>query len=345
MAGTIFGLGLSQQQDADGDPLSGCKLYLYEAGTSTPVTTYQDIALTSGLEHPHPIVADAAGRIPAFWVADGSYRVRLTNANGTEIFDESSITALGSSNTTVVEGQGVSTQALLQTGDMICTFNEGTRTGWVKMWGTIGNAASSATNRANADTEALFAFLWDNVSDTYAAVSGGRGASAAADFAAAKAIAIPDMQGRSFIGLDDMQGNSPAAGVVAAALETGYSGGLETVSIAEANLPSHTHGPGTLTVADHGHAAGTLTVDSHNHDVTNINNSGLVQVASGTTYQVYPFPSGYATRITNGATATISGASADSAPAVDAGVTGATGSGTALASMNPYRAGTWYIKL
>jgi hypothetical protein len=385
MVGTIYGLGLSQQQDADGDPLVGCKLYLYEAGTSTPVTTYSDYGLTSGNELTHPIIADAAGRLPAFWVADGSYRVRLTDSDGNEIFDESSITALGAS-TGAASGGGVSTQILFQTGDMICTFDEGTREGWIRMYGTIGNTASGASNRANADCEALFAFLWNKVSDTYAPVTGGRGASAAADFAASRSIQIPDMQGRCFIGLDDMAGGSPAAGVVAAAVESAYSGGLETVTIAETNLPAHTHGSGTLTVADHTHAAGTYAVGSHTHEAgsyaavshthdsgsyaaeahnhgvayrNNLTTGGLgleIQASpgsltgtqasgphsvDGTSGATAPAVAG-----TSGATApSFTGASAGASPAVDSGVTGATGSGTALASMNPYRAGSWYIKL
>ena len=158
MVGTIYGLGLSQQQSADGDPLAGCKLYLYEAGTSTPVTSYLDYGLTTGQEHPNPIVADSAGRIPAFWLADGSYRVRLTTSAGTEVFDESSITAIGASSGTA-SGGGVSTQVLFQTGDMICSFDEGSRDGWVRMYGSIGNSSSAATNRANADCENLFSFL------------------------------------------------------------------------------------------------------------------------------------------------------------------------------------------
>ena len=64
--------------------------------------------------------------------------------------------------------------------------------GWLQMGsGSIGNASSSGTARANADTEELFTHLWDNYPDATCAVSGGRGASAAADFAANKNIALP----------------------------------------------------------------------------------------------------------------------------------------------------------
>jgi hypothetical protein len=219
MVGTIYGLGLSQQQDANGNPYSGCKLYLYQAGTSTEVTVYKDFGLTTGQEHQHPMVADAAGRIPAFWVADGSYRVRLTDSNGNEIFDESTITAIGASSGTA-SGGGVSSESVFAVGDMMFTFDEGTRSGWVKAWGSIGNSASSGTNRANSDCESLFEFLWTNISDTYAPVSSGRGASAAADWAASKSITIPSMEGRYPVGLDDMAGS--AAGVLSGATVTGY---------------------------------------------------------------------------------------------------------------------------
>jgi hypothetical protein len=120
MVGTIFGLGLQQQLQNDGEPYVGCKMYLYEAGTSTPVTSYKDFGLTSGNEHPHPVVADAAGRIPAFWLADGSYRVLMTDANGNTIFDESSITAIGASSGSAAGG-GTSTENVFATGDLMAT--------------------------------------------------------------------------------------------------------------------------------------------------------------------------------------------------------------------------------
>lgn len=85
-------------------------------------------------------------------------------------------------------------------------------TGWVRMDGSIGNASSGATQRANADTAALFAVLWDNVAQANATVqdSAGstvsRGVSAAADFAANRRIVIPDMRGEFSRGLDNGRG-------------------------------------------------------------------------------------------------------------------------------------------
>ena len=75
-------------------------------------------------------------------------------------------------------------------------------TGWTVLSGTIGNAASGGTSRANADTEALFTALWNAFSNTVlpiytdtGAVST-RGASAAADFAANKRLSLTDQPDR-----------------------------------------------------------------------------------------------------------------------------------------------------
>lgn len=84
------------------------------------------------------------------------------------------------------------------TGDVKTTFKIVADTGWVMMDdGTIGNAGSGGTTRANADTEALFTLLWNNTADAQCAVSGGRGANAAADFAGLKTIALPKSLGRA----------------------------------------------------------------------------------------------------------------------------------------------------
>lgn len=136
-----------------------------------------------------------------------------------------------------------------QPGEMVWSF-ETSKSGWVLGWGTIGSAASAATNRANADTEDLYTVLWNNLGNTQAPVSGGRGASAAADFAANKTLGLPDLRGRVIAGKDDMGGTSAnrltAAGCGFDGDVLGNSGGSEF-------LHGHTH---TASVTDPGHEHG-----------------------------------------------------------------------------------------
>lgn len=120
------------------------------------------------------------------------------------------------------------------TGDAKLTFKTTADSGWVMMDDkTVGNAASGATGRANADTEALFALLWTNISDTYCAVSGGRGASAAADYAANKTIALPKTLGRA-LGI-------AGSGASLTARALGEVLGAETHTLAAAEGPVHSH--------------------------------------------------------------------------------------------------------
>jgi microcystin-dependent protein len=122
-------------------------------------------------------------------------------------------------------------------------------TGYVLASGrTIGNAASGGTERANADTAALFTLLWDAFANTQLPIqdSSGtastRGANAAADYAANKRLPLPDLRGRAVAGLDNMGGTSAnrltgASGSVDGDV-IGASGGTETET---APLPAHTH--------------------------------------------------------------------------------------------------------
>jgi hypothetical protein len=84
------------------------------------------------------------------------------------------------------------TSSNFQTGDIKYTIRSPAQPGWIALDdGTIGDATSGATTRANADTKDLFIFLWDEISDTYCPVSSGRGASAETDFDAHKTIQLP----------------------------------------------------------------------------------------------------------------------------------------------------------
>jgi microcystin-dependent protein len=123
---------------------------------------------------------------------------------------------------------------------MKARYGTGTLSGFVRANGrTIGSATSGATERANADTQALFEYLWG--ADANLTVSGGRGASANADWAANKTIALPDLRGRVIAGLDDM-GNTSAgrlSGVISGgSTSLGNVGGAQTNTVAQSNLPN-----------------------------------------------------------------------------------------------------------
>jgi hypothetical protein len=120
------------------------------------------------------------------------------------------------------------------TGDVKLTLKTTADTGWVLMNdGTIGNASSGGTSRANADTEQLFTLLWNNTANADCAVSSGRGASAAADYAANKTIALPKALGRA------LAGYGAGSGLTSRALAA--ITGTETHTLTEAEIPSLAH--------------------------------------------------------------------------------------------------------
>jgi len=207
-AGTIPGFSLTPQFDTFGKVMPGCKLYVIQAGTTaTPQNAYQDSSLTVTL--PNPLTCDASGRLPQWFVADGLIKVRLTDKNLTQQFVGDNLLVVGASSGGGGGGGVVDPTTIAATGDIKSNYTVSTLTGWVRMNGRyIGSASSGADERANADTQALFVFLWNN--DANLGVAGGRGASAAADWAANKAIQTPDLRGRVLAGLDTM-GNVDAS--------------------------------------------------------------------------------------------------------------------------------------
>lgn len=113
--------------------------------------------------------------------------------------------------------------------------------GWVLANGTtIGNAASAATQRANADTVNLFTLLWNSWANAQAPVSGGRGANAAADFAANKTITLPDASGRVVAGRETV--TARLTGVIASTTLGAVGGDQWLQSHAHSiSDPGHTH--------------------------------------------------------------------------------------------------------
>lgn len=151
------------------------------------------------------------------------------------------------------------------TGDVKLTLKTVADTGWVLMNdGTIGNAASGGTSRANADTADLYTLIWNNCADAQCAVSTGRGASAAADYAANKTIALPKALGRA------LATYGTGSGLTARVMG-------QTLGAQDAVVVSHNHtASSTSTVTDPGH---THTVTNGTSVVRNI--AGAVSAGGG----------------------------------------------------------------
>src|SRR5690242_1086285 len=95
-AGTVPGFSLTPQFDLTGKVAPGCKLYIIQAGTiSTPQNGYQDTGLTQVL--PNPLTCDAGGRLPQWFVADATIKLRLTTSTGTQIFVGDNLLVVGPS--------------------------------------------------------------------------------------------------------------------------------------------------------------------------------------------------------------------------------------------------------
>ncbi|MHC4040630.1 hypothetical protein [Bradyrhizobium sp. 23AC] len=320
-AGTIP-LSMTQQFDALGKPLSGGRLFLIQAGTvGAPQNCFQDSGLT--IPWPNPITLDSAGRVPQLFCADGSIKVRLTDKNGVQQLVADNVLVIGPSSGGG-GGGSVDQTSLLQTGQIIDMYATGIVSGFVRCNGrTIGASTSGATERANTDTQALFNFLWQQ--DPNLAVSGGRGASSAADFAANKTLTLPDCRARVRAGLGDM-GNLDSGRLTATYFGAnpgtlGAAGGAENQTLTIAQMPSHFH---SASIYDPGH--------THGHNITGVSSS----TTGGGSFTI----SGYGTATISAA---VTGVRVNSSNGLD--TTYSTGGGGAHPIVQPTLLVTAYIRL
>lgn len=74
--------------DANGDPVSGAKLYFFDAGTSTQRDVFTSSALSTTITQ--PVVADANGWFQAIYIdgTAGNYKDRLHNASNVALRDD-----------------------------------------------------------------------------------------------------------------------------------------------------------------------------------------------------------------------------------------------------------------
>jgi hypothetical protein len=227
--------------------------------------------------------------------------------------------------------QAQSQSGAFTTGGMQFRPTSETISGWVIANATtIGDVASNATQRANADTANLFAWHWSNFSNTQCPVftSGGvpttRGTNAAADFAANKQIQVYDKRGKGDIGVDTMQGGATTR-LSGVPVQSGSS--TAPGSVVGENL----HALITAELAVHSHA-NTLSDPTHHHTVSSI----LFNTTDAGTIS----PLGY---FTNSGSA--GGVSTDNAATGITLSNANAGSGTAHNTVQLSDAMTYYIKL
>jgi hypothetical protein len=115
--------------------LPGAKLNTYSAGTSTPLATYSDVALTT--PNANPVVASSGGLFgPIFLTRGVAYKFVLTDTLGNAVWTQDNVTVPGSS---VAEG-GTGAATFTAHGVLI---GEGTSAIAVTGTGTIGQVLTS----------------------------------------------------------------------------------------------------------------------------------------------------------------------------------------------------------
>ncbi|HEY8354785.1 MAG TPA: hypothetical protein VIK69_07210, partial [Methylophilaceae bacterium] len=329
--------------------------------------------------------AFANGRFPPIFVPYRTYRERVTDSAGVLLWDIDGIPNPAPPSSGGGSGIIVTQDMVLQTGDVMWQLRGGTRPGWARLNGrTIGNASSGATERANDDTEDLYAFLWNNLDNSVAPVIGGRGATASADFAANKAITLPSMQGRAPLGLDDMGGAAANVLQVAKTINTTNGSNTATVSSAtglgvgmyviSANIPTGatiTNISGTtLTLSANATATASNTAARFSY-ISNAQQPGVGGGSALKTLSVAQMPPHSHTGSTSTAGSHTHGYTRPSTPLGGTGAAGGgtyvpgvsdastasagdhshtltinnTGGGQPFDGLPPVRLGTWYIKL
>lgn len=99
--------------DRNGKPLSGGRLYTFEAGTRNSIVTYKTIgATTSANRNTNPIVLDSAGYANLVLEVGKSYRLVLTDRFGVVIKEWDNVTASssgegGGGGTEYTAGEGI----------------------------------------------------------------------------------------------------------------------------------------------------------------------------------------------------------------------------------------------
>ena len=105
--------------DDNGRPLSGGKIYTYEPNTTTPKTTYKDLAAT--IPNTNPILLDVAGEADIYF--DGLYRVVVQSWRGEQLYDKDNVGGLAQIKASfVVDASGKTQQRINDSNRIVNTI-------------------------------------------------------------------------------------------------------------------------------------------------------------------------------------------------------------------------------
>ena len=127
-----FNLPVVQELDGNGDPYPGGKLYFYETGTSTPLDTYSDSALSTA--NANPVVADAAGRFGDIFMKTQDYKVVLKTTADVTIWTADPVA--GTATATETKGSDIASAATTDIGASSGQYVEVTGTTTITALGT-----------------------------------------------------------------------------------------------------------------------------------------------------------------------------------------------------------------
>lgn len=205
MPGFLIPIGVQFFDDV-GDPLSGGKLYTFDAGTSTPKAIYTTENLN--VAHSNPAILDAAGRLTAF-VSDGEgYKYRLMDADDVLVREWDEVA--------VPEIEAPAVAAEVPTGGLIMYGGTAAPSGWLMC---DGSAVSRTT----------YADLFSAIGTTFGAGNG------------TTTFNLPDLRQRFPIG-KAASGTGSTLGGSGGTIDHVHSGPSHTHSIgAHTHTMAHTH--------------------------------------------------------------------------------------------------------
>jgi microcystin-dependent protein len=150
--------------DENGNPISGGKLYTYEAGTTTPLDTYINDALTTTA--PNPIVLSSAGMMTTngvdegpIYVAPDDYRLVLKSSDdATTYFDIDDFTIVDPSTATVVVTETITANTSVAADDLGRLFSANTASGDITVTAdseTLGTGFEFSVLKSSSDANSL----------------------------------------------------------------------------------------------------------------------------------------------------------------------------------------------